>query len=131
MDIVDHLPNEPKMCAPETLNCGAVAGLPTQIPYSTKQGIISAEQGILKQEQGILPIKRKSSGPPDLGLSERALQGDFTDCFAVLNARQPVAGWERVVWIKIILERSCVERLVENHSRLASPLPSRSAWIKL
>jgi hypothetical protein len=28
-----------------------------QIPYSMKQGIISAEQGILPQEQGILPFK--------------------------------------------------------------------------
>jgi hypothetical protein len=42
---------------PETPNSGAVAGLPTQIPYSTEQGIISTEQGILAQEQGILPGK--------------------------------------------------------------------------
>ena len=39
---------------PETPNSAAVAGLPMQIPYSTKQGIISAELGILAQEQGIL-----------------------------------------------------------------------------
>jgi hypothetical protein len=43
--------------APETLNSGVVAGLPTEIPYSTEQGIISAEQGILAKEQGILPGK--------------------------------------------------------------------------
>ena len=35
----------------------------SEIPYSTKQGIISAEQGILAQEQGILPANRIS--PPD------------------------------------------------------------------
>jgi len=35
----------------------------SEIPYSTKQGIISAEQGILAQEQGILPATWKS--PPD------------------------------------------------------------------
>jgi hypothetical protein len=29
----------------------------SQIPCSTKQGIISAEQGILAQEQGVLPAK--------------------------------------------------------------------------
>ena len=29
----------------------------SQIPYSMKQGIISAEQGILPQEQGILSFK--------------------------------------------------------------------------
>jgi len=30
-----------------------------QIPYSTKQGIISAEQGILAQEQGFSSAKTK------------------------------------------------------------------------
>jgi hypothetical protein len=29
----------------------------SQIPYSIKQGIISAEQGILPQEQGVSPAK--------------------------------------------------------------------------
>ena len=43
--------------APETPNSGVVAGLLTQFPYSTEQGIISAEQGILAQEQGNLPAK--------------------------------------------------------------------------
>jgi hypothetical protein len=43
--------------APETLNSSSVAGLPMQIPYSTKQGILLTEQGILTQEQGILPAK--------------------------------------------------------------------------
>jgi hypothetical protein len=38
----------------------AVAGLLTQIPYSTEQGIILAEQGILAQEQGILPRKTEN-----------------------------------------------------------------------
>jgi hypothetical protein len=47
--------------APETLNSAAVAGLPMQIPYSTKQGIISAEQGILPQEQGFFFAKSKTS----------------------------------------------------------------------
>jgi hypothetical protein len=42
---------------PETPNSGAGTGRYTQIPYSTKQGIISAEQGILAQEQGISPAK--------------------------------------------------------------------------
>jgi hypothetical protein len=40
--------------APETLNSGAVAGLPMQFPCATEQGIISTEQGILSQEQRIL-----------------------------------------------------------------------------
>jgi hypothetical protein len=43
--------------APETLNSGVCAGHYTKIPYSMKQGIISAEQGILAQEQGIPPAK--------------------------------------------------------------------------
>jgi hypothetical protein len=46
--------------APETLNSAAVAGLPMQIPYSTKQGIILAEQGILAQEQGIFSDKTEN-----------------------------------------------------------------------
>jgi hypothetical protein len=41
--------------ASETVNNAVVTGLPTQIPYSTEQGIILAEQGILAPEQGILP----------------------------------------------------------------------------
>jgi hypothetical protein len=47
---------------PETLNSGAVAGLPIQIPYSTEQGIILVEQGILAQEQGILSDKDETFG---------------------------------------------------------------------
>ena len=39
---------------PETANNGVAAGLLTQIPYATEQGIIFAEQGILAREQGIL-----------------------------------------------------------------------------
>jgi len=31
----------------------------SEIPYTTKQGIISHEQGILVQEQGIFPAKTK------------------------------------------------------------------------
>jgi hypothetical protein len=42
--------------APETLNSGAVAGFPMQIPYSKKQRIILGKQGILAQEQGILSV---------------------------------------------------------------------------
>jgi hypothetical protein len=42
---------------PEALNSGVVAGFPMQIPYSTKQGIISTKQGILVQEQGISPAR--------------------------------------------------------------------------
>ena len=38
-----------------------VTGLPTQIPYSTKQGIIFAEQEILGGEQGILSAEMKLS----------------------------------------------------------------------
>jgi hypothetical protein len=45
----------------------AVAGLPTQIPYSTEQGIISTEQGIPAQEQGILPAKPISSSDEVFG----------------------------------------------------------------
>jgi hypothetical protein len=37
---------------PETTSNAVIAGLPTQIPYSTKQGI--AEQEIWVGEQGIL-----------------------------------------------------------------------------
>jgi len=40
--------------APETPNSGVVAGLSTQFPNSTEQGIILADQGIPAQEQGIL-----------------------------------------------------------------------------
>jgi hypothetical protein len=39
----------------ETVNNAVVTGLPLRIPYTTKQGIISAKQGILVQEQGISP----------------------------------------------------------------------------
>jgi hypothetical protein len=39
--------------APETLDNCVVTGLPTQIPYSTEQGIILAEQGVLMREQRI------------------------------------------------------------------------------
>jgi len=38
---------------PETASNSVVTALPTQIPYSTKQGIILAEQGIILAEQGI------------------------------------------------------------------------------
>jgi len=42
---------------PETASNGVVTALPTQISYSTKQGIILAEQGFSPEEQGILPVK--------------------------------------------------------------------------
>jgi hypothetical protein len=42
---------------PETANKASVTGLPTQIPCSTKQEIISADQAILAREQGIFPQK--------------------------------------------------------------------------
>jgi hypothetical protein len=37
----------------ETSSNGVIAGLPTRIPYSKKQGIIFAEQGIWAGEQEI------------------------------------------------------------------------------
>ena len=55
--------------AVETINNAAVTGLPVRIPYSTKQGIISAKQGILDctpgGEQGFLLAELKSS-PGDI-----------------------------------------------------------------
>ena len=43
---------------------------------------------------------------------------------------RPVADAVQTFSVRTAMNRA-VERLVENHSRLASPLPSRSAWIKL
>jgi hypothetical protein len=52
---------------PETPDSGVIAGLPMQIPYSTKQGIISAEQGILARDQGISIDELNSSPENDFG----------------------------------------------------------------
>jgi hypothetical protein len=46
---------------PETTSNAVITGFPTQIPYSTKQGIIFAEQEIWAGEQGILSAETKFS----------------------------------------------------------------------
>jgi hypothetical protein len=63
---------------PATTSNAVVTGLPTQIPYSTKQGIIFAEQEIWAGEQGILSAEMKWS--PDVRFSEQRALDDVCCC---------------------------------------------------